>query len=72
MQIHAVNLIAIGKVAAHFEPVMIANYWLVAQPPTRQTAIGRYSRVASYDMLGEQLYNSNPVKLAQGFLVSFG
>ena len=51
-----------GKVAFHFEPVMNANYRLVAPPPTRWTAIGGYPRVASYNMLGDQLHNSNPVK----------
>ena len=45
--------------AAHFEPVMKANYSLVAPPPTRRTAIGGYTKVASYDLLGEQLHNSN-------------
>ena len=48
--------------AAHFEPVVNANYRLVAPPPTRRTAIGGYPKVASYDMLGEQLHYSNPVK----------
>ena len=40
-QIHAANIIKLGwgKVAAHFEPVMNANYRLVAPPPTRRTAI---------------------------------
>ena len=38
------------------------NYWLVVPPPTRRTAIGGYPRVASYDMLGEQLHSSNPAK----------
>ena len=50
-----------GKVAAHFESVVNANCRLVA-PPTRRTAIGRYPKVASYDMLGEQLHYSHPVK----------
>ena len=48
--------------AAHFEPVVNANYRLVAPPPTRRTAIGGYPKVASYDILGEQLHYSNPVK----------
>ena len=48
--------------AAHFEPVVNANYRLVAPPPTRRIAIGGYPKVASYDMLGEQLHYSNPVK----------
>ena len=48
--------------AAHFEPVVDANCRLVAPPLTRQTAIGGYPKVASYDMLGEQLHYSNPVK----------
>ena len=47
---------------AHFEPVVDANCRLVDPPPTRQTAIGGYPKVASYDMLGEQLHYSNPVK----------
>ena len=51
-----------GKVAGHFEPVVDANCRLVAPPPTRRTAIGGYPKVASYDMLGEQLHYSNPVK----------
>ena len=50
------------KVAAHFEPVVDANCQLVAPPPTRWTAIGGYSKVASYNMLGEQLHYSNSVK----------
>ena len=45
---------------AHFEPV--SHELLVAPPPTRRTATGRYPRVASYDMLGEQLHNCNPAK----------
>ena len=49
-------------VAGHFEPVVDANCRLVAPPPTRRTAIGGYPKVASYDMLGEQLHYSNPVK----------
>ena len=48
--------------AAHFEPVVDANCRLVAPPPTRRTAIGGYPKVAFYDMLGEQLHYSNPVK----------
>ena len=48
--------------AARFEPVVDANCRLVAPPPTRRTAIGGYPKVASYDMLGEQLHYSNPVK----------
>ena len=48
--------------AAHFEPVVDANCRLVYPPPTRWTAIGGYPKVASYDMLGEQLHYSNPVK----------
>ena len=55
--------------AAHFEPVVNANYKLVAPTPTRRTAIGGYPKVASYDMLGEQLRYSNPVK--HGCLHSF-
>ena len=47
---------------AHFQPVMDANYRLVAPAPTRQTAIGGCPRVTSYDMLGKQLCNFNPVK----------
>ena len=47
---------------AHFEPVVDANCRLVAPPPTRRTAIGGYPKVASYDMLGEQVHYSNPVK----------
>ena len=35
---------------------------LVDPPPTRRTPIGGYPRVASYDMLGEQLHYSNLVK----------
>ena len=30
-------------------------------PPTRWTAIGGYPKVASYDMLSEQLHYANPV-----------
>ena len=48
--------------AAHFEPVVDANCRLVAPPPTRWTGIGGYPKVAPYDMLGEQLHYSNPVK----------
>ena len=64
IQVHAINLIELGqgKVAAHFEPVVDANCRLVAPPPTRRAAIGGYPKVASYDMLGEQLHYSNPVK----------
>ena len=35
---------------------------MVAPPSTRRIAIGGYPKVASYDMLGEKLDNSNPVK----------
>ena len=48
--------------AAHFEPIVDANCRLVAPPPTRRSAIGGYPKVASYDMLGEQLHYSNPAK----------
>ena len=48
--------------AVHFEPVVDANCRLVAPPPTRRTAIGGYPKVASCDMLGQQLRYSNPVK----------
>ena len=41
---------------------MDVNYRLIPPPLTRQTAIGGYPRVASYDMLGEQLHYSIPVK----------
>ena len=44
--------------AAHFEPVVNANCRLVAPPQTRRTAIGGYPKVASCDMLGEQLQYS--------------
>ena len=54
--------LARGKVAAHFKPVLNENCRLVAPPPTRRTAVGGYPKVASYDMLGEQLHYSNPVK----------
>ena len=53
---------------AHFEPVIRANYSPIALPPTRRTAIGGHPRAASYDMLGEQFYNFNPVK--HGYLPS--
>ena len=63
IQVHAIYLIELGqgKRAAHFEPVVDANCRLVAPPP-RRTAIGGYPKVAFYDMLGEQLHYSNPVK----------
>ena len=51
-----------GKVAAHFEPVVNAHGRLVAPPPTRRTPIGGYPKVVSYDMLGKQLHYSNPGK----------
>ena len=35
---------------------------LMVVPPPRWTAIGGYPRVASYDILGKQLRNCNPVK----------
>ena len=54
--------------AAHFEPIINANYRLVAPPPTRLTAIGGYPKVASYDMLGEQLHYSNPVKYGYAYV----
>ena len=54
--------------AVHFKSVMNANYKLVVPPPTRQTAIGRCSKVASYEMQGEQLHHSNPVKHGESLL----
>ena len=48
--------------AAHFEPVVDANCRLVAPPQPRRIASGGYPKVASYDMLGEQLHYSNTVK----------
>ena len=48
--------------AALFEPVMNANCRLLAPPPTWLTAIGGYLKVVSYDMLGEQLHYSKPMK----------
>ena len=56
------NNVARVKVAAHFESVVNAKFRLVARPPTRRTAIGGCPKSASYDMLGEQLHYSNPVK----------
>ena len=44
--------------AAHFRPVINEKYRLVAPPPPMQTAIGGYSKVASYDLLAEQLQYS--------------
>ena len=62
--VYAINLIELGQgeVAVHFELVVDANCRLVAPPPTRRTVIGGYPKVGSYDMLGEQLHCSNPVK----------
>ena len=62
---NAVNLfqIRIRNSGSHFEPVMNANYSLVAPLPTRQTAIGGYPIVVSYDMLGVQLHYSNPANI---------
>ena len=57
--------------AAHFKPVVNANYRLVAPPPTRRTAIGGYPKVASYDMLGEQLHYSNPVEQGKETLLNY-
>ena len=37
-----------GKVAAHFVPLMNANYCVVVPPSTRRTAIGWYPKVISY------------------------
>ena len=48
--------------AANFEPVINVNYFLVAPPPTKGTAIDGFPRVAFYDALGEPLYNSNSIK----------
>ena len=48
---------------------MNANFRLAAPPLTRRTAIGAYPIVASYDMLGKQLHNSNPVKLGKVGLI---
>ena len=53
------------KAAIHFKPHMHATYKLLAPAPTRCIAIGGYPKVVSYDMLGEQLYYSNPVKHGQ-------
>ena len=61
IQAHAVNLIELG-LGKGGSPFRTSREWLIAPPPTRQTTIVGYPRVASYDMLGEQLYNSNPVK----------
>ena len=49
---------------------MNANYRLEAPPPTRRTAIVGYPKVTSYDMLGEQLHNSNPAKHRYAQLIS--
>ena len=54
--------------AAYFKLVIDANYRLVVPPSTRRSAIGRSPRVASYDMLGEQLHYSNPLKYRQCLL----
>ena len=56
--------------AAHFEPVVNANYRLVAPTSTRWTAIDGYPKIASYDMLGEQLHYSNPVKHGYGQIIA--
>ena len=62
IQVHAINLIELGqgKSGSPFRTSR-ANCRLVAPPPTSRTAIGGYPKVASYDMLGEQLHYSNPV-----------
>ena len=41
---------------------MNANYRMVAPPP-RRAAIGGYPKIASYDMLDEQLHYSKPCYL---------
>ena len=53
---------------AHFEPVVNAYCRLVAPPPTKRTGIGGYPKVASCDMLGEQLHYSNLMK--HGYIVA--
>ena len=60
-QVHPINLNEsdLGKDGSQF---LTSHHWLVAPPPTRPTAIGGYPRVASYDMLDEQLHDCNPVK----------
>ena len=62
-QIHTTNVmtLGLGEVAAHFELVVNTNYRLVAPQP-RRTTIGGCPKVASYDMLGEQLQYSNWIK----------
>ena len=57
------------KLVAHFEQVMNANHRLVAPPPTRHTAIGGYSKVASEEVQGKQLHNFNLVKLGHAILI---
>ena len=61
IQVHAVNLIELGY-GKDSSPFRISHEWLVPPPPTRRTSIDGYPRVASYDMLNEQLHNCNPVK----------
>ena len=63
IQVHAIHLIELGsgKSGSPFRTSRKCKL-LVAPPPTRRTAIDGYPRVASYDMLGEQLHYSNPVK----------
>ena len=48
--------------AVHFKPVMNANYGVLALTPTKYSTIGGYPQITLYDMLGEQLHYSNPVK----------
>ena len=56
--------------AAHFEPVVSANCRLVTPSPSKRTATGGYPKVASYDVLGEQLHYSNSVKHGHGCQVA--
>ena len=63
-KIHAANLneLSKGKSGGPFRTSHECRLLIGSLPPLRRTAIGGYTKVASYDMLGKHLHCSNPVK----------
>ena len=64
IQVHAINLIELGKgnSGSPFQTSRACKL-LTGSPTTKGwTAIGGYPKLASYDMLGKQLRYSKPVK----------
>ena len=64
IQVHAIDLIKLGegKSGSPFRTSRECKLPIGSPTTNKRTAIGGYPKVAFYDVLGEQLHYSNPVK----------